>query len=757
MISAPHPPATPACRQAWSVTAHSAPWLVGLCLLILPAARPAHAQPTEQAPPAADMPRTTRPASDRPSSGTREAPVLPPVTVSGRREALDEAPPAYPGGQVGSETRLGLLGNTALQDTPFNATSYTARTVEDNQARSVADVMIVDPSVRMASARSNINEDLTIRGFPVSSADFALNGMVGLAPYWRVPVEMAERIEIIKGPSSMLFGMAPSGNIGGMVNIVPKRAASDPLTRVTAGFRSDSVFGLHVDVGRRFGVDQAFGIRVNAARDQGDTPVREQATRQTLGSVGLDFRQRRVRASLDLLWSNDRIDNVNRQLSAGSTLTALPRVPSNKVSYPGFGWTDSRDGTTLAKVEVDLTSAVTGYLGYGQMHSNWGAIAANPEMVNTAGDFDYFGGWQRQHVVTRALEAGLRGQFATGPVKHQATVAYNRLDSDLDLGFYTGLPPGRSNLYSGRVLPTPSIDGISNPLQRYKKYDLSSFAVADTMSLLSDRLLLTLGLRRQQIEARDYNFRTGAPNGAPYDQGATTPLAGIVYKFTPALAVYGNYVEGLSRGDTAPLDASVTNAGAMLPPFKSKQKEVGLKVDAGRLAATLSLFELERPSTSVSDNVFGVNGRQRNRGIEANVFGEAAPGVRLLAGASYTRGRIVESPDPSLAGRDAISVPRLLVNLGADWDPGFVPGLTLSGRWIHTGASYMDAENRLEVPAWNRFDVGARYPVRIAGRPVLFRLNVENLFDKDYYGNSTGGYLFIGMPRTVMLSASIDL
>ena len=104
MISAPHPPATPACRQAWSVTAHSAPWLVGLCLLILPAARPAHAQPTEQAPPAADMPRTTRPASDRPSSGTREAPVLPPVTVSGRREALDEAPPAYPGGQVGSET-----------------------------------------------------------------------------------------------------------------------------------------------------------------------------------------------------------------------------------------------------------------------------------------------------------------------------------------------------------------------------------------------------------------------------------------------------------------------------------------------------------------------------------------------------------------------------------------------------------------------------------------------------------------------------
>src|SRR3546814_5931677 len=109
--------------------------------------------------------------------------LLPAVTVSGTREAMGEAPPPIAGGQIGSGARMGILGNTSIMDTPFSVTSYTAQTIENEQARSVADVATLDPSVRMGSARSNINEDLTIRGFTVPTADFALNGMFGLAPY----------------------------------------------------------------------------------------------------------------------------------------------------------------------------------------------------------------------------------------------------------------------------------------------------------------------------------------------------------------------------------------------------------------------------------------------------------------------------------------------------------------------------------------------------------------------------------------------
>ncbi len=122
------------------------------------------------------------PAAAQSAAGGPAA-ALPEVTVTQRREAIDEAPPAYAGGQVGSGARLGILGNAPVLDTPFSVTSYTAQAIENEQARSVADVIAMDPSVRMASARSNINEDITIRGFAVPSGDFALNGMFGLTPY----------------------------------------------------------------------------------------------------------------------------------------------------------------------------------------------------------------------------------------------------------------------------------------------------------------------------------------------------------------------------------------------------------------------------------------------------------------------------------------------------------------------------------------------------------------------------------------------
>ncbi|OJX02312.1 MAG: TonB-dependent receptor [Burkholderiales bacterium 70-64] len=727
--------------------------IAGLELAGVLALLTASAVATAQTPPVAQMP----PAAAQTSPAAEEAQVLPAIKATGRQEAMDEAPPAYPGGQVGLGARLGVLGNTPVLDAPFNVTGYTAQTIENEQARSMADVLAVDPSVRMATARSNINEDFTIRGFPVSSQDFALNGMYGLTPYWRTPVEMAEQIEVLKGPAAMLNGMPPSGNIGGMINIVPKRAGSEPLTRVTGSYLSDSIFGAHLDVGRRFGPGNAFGMRLNVAGREGDTTIDHQSVRETLGSLGFDFHQPRVRVSADLIWAQQHVDGLVRQLQVAPTLTAVPRVPANSTSYPGLGWTQAQDGTAVVRGEYDLAEAITAYIGYGQRRNNWDAVAANPVIQNVAGDYTFAGGWQRQHVTSKSFEAGLRGTFKTGAVGHKATLGYTKVDQEQMLGFYTGFPAGQSNLYTGQLFPTPAIDGITNPLYPYLSVKLASVALSDTLSLLQERLLLTLGVRRQGIEAQNYNFATGAPSGPFYDRSATTPAVGIVYKLRPNVSLYANYIEGLSRGDTAPVSGTIANPGEMLAPYKTKQKEIGTKVEWGRLMTTVSLFELTRPSASVSNNVFAVNGEQRNRGIEASVFGEAVRGVRLLGGVTLMQGEITESPNAALRDKDAIGVPRLQANIGAEWDTGFVPGLTLTGRWLHTGTTWMDAANTLKVPSWNRFDVGARYAARLGGKPVLFRLSVENLLDKDYYGVSTFGYLFLGTPRTLMLSATVDL
>jgi len=679
---------------------------------------------------------------------------LPAVKVTQARNALDAAPPAAPGGQVASGARMGLLGNASVLETPFSVTSYTAQQIENTQAHSVADVLAADPSVRMATARSNINEDLTIRGFQVSSSDFALNGLFGLTPLWRAPLDMLERVEVIKGPSAALYGMSPGGSIGGVVNLVPKRAGDAPLARVTLSHQDDAVQGVHADLGQRFGPGGMFGARVNLMHREGDTTLDAQWTRQHLGSLGLDMRHQGFRAALDLLWSREHIDNVVRQFSAGPGLTAIPHAPENKTTYPGYGWTDGRDGTALVKLEYDLSAKWTLNAGYGRHKANWGALAANPVLLNTAGDYSYFGGWQKNHRDDTSWEAGVRGAFNTGAVSHQLAAGVTRFEREGLIGFYTGFPGGSSNLYNRQIQPPPSIAGIDNPMTPWQDVVLHSIALADTLGFLDERILLSLGARRQTIKTGDYPLGGGA--GVHAERNKTTPFVGVVYKLHSNLSLYASYVEGLSRGETAPVNAAIRNPGEQMPPYVSKQKELGLKFGNDALMGAFSVFELTRPSAGISGDVFGIFGQQRNLGVDATFAGEPARGVRLLGGMTWTDGILNQSPAPSLRGNRAIGVARRQANLGSEWDVPFAPGLTLTARWLYTGNMAVNAANTLNIPHWQRWDVGARYVTRLRERDISVRLNMENLTDQNYWGTSATGYLFIGSPRTLNLSVAVD-
>ena len=170
-------------------------------------------------------------------------------------------PPSYSGGQVARGGQIGLLGNKDFMDTPFNITIYTAKKIEDQQASTIADVVSNDPSVRFTGQTGGILDSFFIRGFPIGEGnvgEIAFNGVYGVAPNYRVFTDYVERIEIIKGPAALLYGMAPNSSVGGTINIVPKRASDVDLTRVTTDYATNSQFGTHLDVSRRFGENREF-------------------------------------------------------------------------------------------------------------------------------------------------------------------------------------------------------------------------------------------------------------------------------------------------------------------------------------------------------------------------------------------------------------------------------------------------------------------------------------------------------------------
>jgi iron complex outermembrane receptor protein len=691
---------------------------------------------------------------------------LPAVTVKGIAESPAQTP--YAGGQVTEGGGLGILGAADFMDTPFNQNSYTAQLIEDKQARTLADLVSVDPSVRMGSGRTNINEDFTIRGLSFSSQDVAFNGLYGVLPYYRVPMEIAESVEILKGPSAVLNGMAPGGNVAGAINIVPKRATDTPLARVTASYWSDSQFGTHVDVGRRFGDNNQFGIRINGAYRNGNTSIDDQKDKEGLLSVALDYRGEHTRASLDVLHVTQRIDNEVRQFQISPALSSLPSAPSDtSLNYPGYGRVIMHDTAVVGRIEQDLTDNITVHAALGNRRHKMDAVAGNATLTGMNGDYASTPAWQIFKPDTTSFETGLTAKFATGAVKHKVVASFSRMTNDADIGFvfpwgFTSIP---NNLY--RPVKSPSdyhnTDGIANPVGKYTEATLTSYALADTLSFMQDRVQLTLGARHQSVKQQNYVYfptPTNAPDGPGYDESAVTPVVGLVVKPVKNLSLYANYIEGLSQGASAAPPA-VTSA-ASLPPMKTKQVEVGAKYDWGNLATTVSLYQIKRPSATVFNNSLTQNGMQVNRGLEINTFGEVAKDVRILGGVTFMRGKLDEMAGGVNEGNDAVGVPHVQASLGADWNNAFAPGFGLNARMVYTGSQYADQGNKYKLPSVTTFDVGARYKTKVAGKNLTLRLNVENLFDKSYWATSSSannvsdGYLYLGSGRIVMLSATVD-
>jgi iron complex outermembrane receptor protein len=310
-----------------------------------------------------------------------------------------------------------------------------------------------------------------------------------------------------------------------------------------------------------------------------------------------------------------------------------------------------------------------------------------------------------------------------------------------------------SNIYAPAI--TAPQFATRAPRIRLSDSDLGSLALADTLSVLDERIALTLGVRRQSVESRNYSTTTGAVTSS-YDESATTPLVGLVLRPHQNVALYANYVEGLSRGDIAPSTAS--NAGETFAPYRTKQYEAGVKLQYAGFGATLAGFQITKPSGELNGNLFVIGGEQRVRGLEFNVYGEVISGLRILGGLALLDGKLSKTAVVANRGNDPIGVPPVQLNLGAEWDVPWLRGLTLTSALVYTGKQYIDAGNTQSLPDWARVDVGARYATEIAGRKTTFRASVQNVTAEKYWSSvASFGTFYLGSPRTYRLSMSVDL
>ncbi len=697
------------------------------------------------------------------------------VMVTSKAERAVGLPAPYAGGQVARGGQAGMLGNKDIMDLPFSQTNYTSKTIEDQQARSLHDVLANEPSIITGSKSGGSNEFMEYRGFmsQALSGGNSLNGLSSMAPLNFASTDYIERVEVLRGPSALLKGASLAGQaaLGGTVNLVTKKAGDDPLTRAELRYMSDSQVGAHVDLGRRFGDNKEFGIRLNGAADGGDTPVDTQHAKFRTAALNLDYRGERARLSVDLAHQSSELTAPSSALGLGNVLTglkAVPKAPDNSTPLlPSWAWVNHKITLGMVQGEVDAHDNLTAYAAMGTQRYESDSNAPRVDLADSAGAITLRSSIYSERYDTRSMQGGLRGKAVTGPVAHAFNLNLSRVE------WKFGLTPNTCRACSGAgplvpagslydpVFPAAELTNDPGTFEYQSRVVASSVAIADTLSILDDRVQFTAGVRRQRVKSEGLGSRSLT---ATADTSAWSPSLALVVKPWERVSLYGSYIENLQPGSVA---ASIyANAGQAFPPYKSKQYETGVKVDWGSVVTTLALFQIAQPSaipvasTSGGLPTLTLDGEQRNRGIELNAFGELAKGVRLLGGLTYLDAIQTKTRNGAYDGQRAAGAPRLRAVVGGEWDTPFVQGLTLTGRLTYTDKVVVaNSRPDLAVPSWTQVDLGARYVTRSPwnSKPVTIRFGIDNVFDKSYWKvMHVVGQAWRSDPRTFRLSATFD-
>lgn len=675
------------------------------------------------------------------------------VNVHSKYERED-LPVRAPGHKAASGARLGILGATSIMEAPVHVNAYTRELAEDWSALTLQDVLENDSAVVFTTNKNHLLQNFNLRGLDMTAMDIATNGLYGIAPANSVPVEMFERIEVLRGPNVLLSGMPPLSSVAGTVNMVTKRALSQPIADLTMTYASKSYFQGHADVGQRFGPEKRLGIRFNGVYGSGDMGAKDEEQTRRVGALAVDYVGDSARFSLDLYNSVNKISNGSPGMFNFLGTTAIPGVGYLLAAPDGdtnmFRGTHGQydNSGVLARAEFDFTQDWQGYLAVGGSEAEGEGLLFGTRAYVTGADGTTRGAIYNVHTKSerQTAETGVIGKFETGNIKHRLQLSANILKHKEGTVNTACNYCYTTNMYNP-VTPTFPAAPIFTAYSTENEF--RSLAVADTMGFANEKVLITVGGRHQSLKTPRVNSQPSA-----FSKSRFSPMvAAVVRPWGDNLSLFVNYTEGLEPGQI--VGVAYQNVNEVLAPRVTKQFELGMKAQTGAVTHTLSAFEIKRPSfISVPSGTtlpyLREDGEQRLRGVEWSMYGEVMQTLSLQGGVTH-----IQSEQRN-TGKDTYGTPEWRARIGLDWQTP-LQGVKVGGRVVYTSAQWADSNNRLRVPSWNRLDLNTSYTTKFGATPVRFNASVENVTDKNYWIGTFGdGFVMPGAPRTFKVAATVS-
>lgn len=674
------------------------------------------------------QPRTTGPAT------------LAPIAVVGASAGEAEAFVAQASGSA-------LKSDTSLMETPRSVSVVTRAQMDARGATSMIEAVRYSAGVSTGVAGFDPRFDqISIRGFPVNTTGDYLDGLrqtPGSYAYFRTEPYALERVDIVKGPMSVLYGQ---GTPGGLVNRISKRPGPDPIHEIMLQGATHDRKQAAFDIGDNINEAGTARFRAIGLMRRGDSE-RMIADDRDLFAPSFEFRLGE-NTTLTLLgqYMKDETDaNVGNYVENG-------KVTGIRVSDPRYDHQRQTQYQAGYELEHRLGRDVTL-----RQQLRYGHISLDARYLSGAGlepgtRLLQRNAWSVESTLRNvSVDNNATVHFNTGQAAHSllAGFDYQWLKWDQGVGYLASGYPSLDldNPQYGYVPgPTPPMNMVS-VLQRNSQY---GFYLSDQASLGNWRL--TLGGRYDTLRQDNRNLLAGTPAQAKSDQ-AFTWQAGALYLADNGLAPYVSYSTSFTP------NTSLTQSGDVLDPTHGEQIEAGIKYQpsGSRSYVTLAAYRIEEKDAArvVPGQPWSeLAGTIRSTGIELEGLAELERGLQLIASYSYNEGKVVKSNDPAEVGKVPSYQPRHQASLWLDYrlPQGPLAGLGVGAGARYVGASYGDKLNLMHNPAATLFDVSLSYEPGYA-HPALkgwqARLSVQNLADKQLQICSTG-YCYLGQGRQIV-------
>ncbi|MDR6712697.1 iron complex outermembrane receptor protein [Pseudomonas hunanensis] len=658
-----------------------------------------------------------------------------------------------------------MRGQGPSQDIPQAINVVPAQVIRDQAPRNLDDALTNVSGITQGNNFGGTSDTVMKRGFGDNRDGSIMRDGMPLVQ-GRSLNASSERVEVLKGPASLLYGIQDPG---GVINVVSKRPQLEQYNALTVrgstygsgkngsggGFDSTGALG-----------DSKLAYRLIVDHEDEDYWRNFGVHRESLVAPSLAWLGEDTQVVLSYE-HREFVYPFDRGTAFGSDGHALNIPATRRLDEP---FNDMQGRSDLYRLEVDhqLSDDWKAHFGYSFNRETYDASQVRVTGVNEAAGTltrsidGTHGSLSRDQYATFSLNgnveiAGLRNDLLVGVDHEDRKIFRADLIRQTATSTFSYVNPVYGQEVEGSSVRASDSDQTD-------KLRTDSLFFQDALHL-DDHWILVAGARFQQFDQYAGRGRPFKANTDTSDQ-AWVPHAGVVYKVDEQLSFYGSYSESFKPNSSiAPLTGGLV-LDSSIAPEQGKSWELGAKLDMpGAITGTLALFDITKQNVLVAnfdaasgDTLYSSAGEVRSRGVELDLTGQLSERWSVIGSYAYTDAQVTK--DPELKGNGLQNVARNSGSLSAVFDYGSLFGgdrLRIGAGARYVGERAGNATNTFDLPAYTVADAFASYETKLDEHKVRLQLNVKNLFDKVYYSSAVNQYFVaIGDARQVSLSSTLE-